>query len=124
MYLLGFSVVASWVLLAALIPYYFVEARVFRMYRRWTIEQLEQATVYLLGPDEPMLAAETHLWKGIFGIRATRNRAVAVTSSHVLIFGFDSTDGPPRRGWVFEPDPVLAAWRQGLQQPAAAAGPR
>jgi len=67
----------------------------FREYRTWTIEQLALATTYVLGPDEPMLAGEVSaydLWDAW-----TRDLAVAVTATHVLVFRIDSLDGQPRR---------------------------
>ena len=121
----------------------------FGEYRTWTIEQLALATIYVLGPDEPMLAGEVSahdLWDGW-----TRDLAVAVTAAHVLVLRIDYLDGQPRwivmarrpndvkmeartglfgylwpaleiSGWkkkwtirgfsrLFEPGPVLEAWR-------------
>lgn len=68
----------------------------FREYRTWTIEQLALATTYLLGPDEPMLAGEVSAsdeWDAW-----TRDLAVVVTATHVLVFRIDSLDGQPR--WI------------------------
>jgi hypothetical protein len=68
----------------------------FREYRTWTIEQLALATVYLLGPTEPMLAGEVSVhdvWDAW-----TRDLAVAVTAAHVLVFRIDFAEGQPR--WI------------------------
>lgn len=70
-----------------------------RDYRSWKLEQLALAIAFLLGPDEPMLAGETslldsHITRG----SVTRDRAVAVTAAHILVFDIDSLDGQPR--WV------------------------
>jgi hypothetical protein len=67
-----------------------------RDFRFWTLEQLAQATTYLLGPNESMLAGEVSmhaLWDSW-----TRDLAVAVTAAHVLVFRIDSVDGQPR--WI------------------------
>jgi hypothetical protein len=69
-----------------------------RDYRSWKLEQLALATVYLLGPHEAMLAGETSLLDSQTTSPVTRDLAVAVTGSHVLVFGIDSLDGQPR--WV------------------------
>ena len=70
-----------------------------RVYRSWKLEQLALATVYLLGPNEPMLAGETSLLDShIVGSYVRRDLAVAVTAAHILVFGIDSLDGQPR--WV------------------------
>jgi hypothetical protein len=121
-----------------------------RDYRSWTLEQLALATVYMLGPDEPMLAGEVSIYD-LFDSWA-RGLAVAVTAAHVLVFRIDHVEGQPRSvalaarltdakiearsrvfgylwpalvvsGWngrwtingyrsVFEPEPVLDAWRK------------
>ena len=64
-------------------------------YRSWKLEQMALATIYLLGPDEPMLAGEV----------ATVSKdppapvlAVAVTSAHVIVFRLDSLEGQPQ--WI------------------------
>ncbi len=64
-------------------------------YRTWTIEQLALATAYLLGPDEPLLAAEV----SVYDVWDTWSRklAVVVTAAHVLVFRFESAEGQPRR---------------------------
>jgi hypothetical protein len=112
-----------------------VGARASRAYRTWTLEQLALATAYLLGPDEPVLAAEGGTlvadqddlppWR--------RDLAVAVTAAHVLVFRIDSVDGQPRwialaarssdvtievlrgmrstrKGIVFGPDLLVSGW--------------
>lgn len=68
----------------------------FSDYRTWTIEQLALATAYLLGPDEPLLAAEMSvfdMWDAW-----ARDLAVAVTAAHVVVFRIDSVEGQPR--WI------------------------
>jgi hypothetical protein len=79
----------------------FVERRFFREFRTWTLEQLVAASAYLLGPGEPMLAAETGLYRpffSFFSYTAYRDLAVVVTAAHVLVLRFDRFDGQPR--WV------------------------
>lgn len=84
-----------------------------RDFRLWTLEQLAQATTYLLGLDEPMLAGEVSmhdLWDSW-----TRDLAVAVTAAHVLVFRIDSVDGQPR--WialVARPTDVKIEFRTGV----------
>jgi len=68
----------------------------FGEYRTWTIEQLALATAYLLGPDEPLLAAEVSRFDVLDAW--SRNLAVVVTAAHVLVFRFDSVEGQPR--WI------------------------
>jgi hypothetical protein len=68
----------------------------FREYRIWTIEQLELATAYLLGPDEPLLVGEVSVYD--VWDAWSRDLAVAVTAAHVLVFRIDSAEGQPR--WV------------------------
>ena len=70
--------------------------RGFDDYRTWTQEQVALATTYLLGPDEPLVAAEVSvydLWDAW-----SRDLAIAVTAAHVIVFRIDSVDGQPR--WV------------------------
>jgi hypothetical protein len=70
--------------------------RGFDDYRTWTLEQVALATTYLLGPDEPLVAAEVSvydLWDAW-----SRDLAIAVTVAHVIVFLIDSVDGQPR--WV------------------------
>jgi hypothetical protein len=68
----------------------------FREFRAWTIEQLALATAYLLGPDEPLLAAEVSVFDVLDAW--SRDLGVAVTAAHVLVFRIDSADGQPR--WI------------------------
>lgn len=68
----------------------------FSDYRTWTIEQLALATAYLLGPDEPLLAAEMSVFD-VWDAWA-RDLAVAVTAAHVVVFRIDSVEGQPR--WI------------------------
>jgi len=76
----------------------FVQHRVFRDYRLWTLEQLALATSHLLGPNEPMQAGETTMFSTYWDGVVTRDFAVVVTASHVLVLRIDSLDGQPR--WV------------------------
>lgn len=86
----------SWI---AVIPYFHVTYPALRAYRQWTLEQLAAATTYLLGPNEPMLAAEaTVMPPEWLGDSSKRELAVVVTAEHVLILRIDSLDGQPR--WI------------------------
>ncbi|HYM97965.1 MAG TPA: hypothetical protein VET26_11745 [Candidatus Sulfotelmatobacter sp.] len=74
-----------------------------RDYRSWRLEQLALATAYLLGPTEPMLAGEpasTTVDEARVGLARARGSylAIAVTSTHLIVFRIDSPDGQPR--WV------------------------
>ncbi len=73
-----------------------VNRRGFDDYRTWTLEQLTLATAYLLGPGEPLLAAEV----SVFDLWDTwdRDLAVVVTAAHVIVFRIDSIEGQPR--WI------------------------
>jgi hypothetical protein len=83
----------------AMIPGYHVTGPALRDYRLWTLEQLAAATTYLLGPNEPILAAEaTILPPQYIGDSSKRDLAVVVTGEHVLLLRIDSLDGQPR--WV------------------------
>ena len=78
----------------------FVERAAFRKFRQWTLEQLAAATAYLLGPDEPMVAGETTLYRPPSFLTVqdpVRDLAVVVTAAHVLVLAFDRLDGQPRR---------------------------
>ena len=132
------------------LPGLVMQRRAFHDYRTWTLEQLVLATAYLLGPDEPVVAGETSMFATFPFGTITRDFAVVVTASHVLVLRIDFVDGQPRwvalaaraadvtinprsgpfgfhpalvvvhgkwqwviRGEqrVFQPDPVLQAWR-------------
>jgi hypothetical protein len=83
------------------LSFLFVERDAFRRFRQWTLYQLAAATAYLLGPDEPMVAGETTLYRppSFLTVQATvRDFAVVVTAAHVLVLRFDRPDGQPR--WV------------------------
>jgi hypothetical protein len=83
------------------LSFLFVERAAFRRFRLWTLEQLAAATAYLLGPDEPMIAGETTLYRpsSLVTVQApVRDLAVVVTGAHVLVLAFDRFDGQPR--WV------------------------
>ena len=147
----GASQISSVIGIALVVPFIVLQQRAFRDYRLWTLEQLALATTFLLGPDEPMLAGETTMFRTLFLATAKRDFAVAVTAAHVLVLRIDFLDGQPRwvalasrrsevkielrsgpfgynpmlvvthgswqwqiRGTqrVFEPEPVLQAWRQ------------
>jgi hypothetical protein len=149
---IGGSQISNVVGLALLLPSFVLQQRAFRDYRLWTLEQLALATTFLLGPDEPMVAGETTMFRTLFLATAKRDFAIAVTAAHVLVFRIDFLDGQPRwvalasrpsdvkielssggpfgynpmlvvthgswqwqiRGTqrVFQPEPVLQAWRQ------------
>jgi hypothetical protein len=73
--------------------------RALRDYRLWTLEQLALATAYLLGPNEPMLAAEATVMPPEYvGDSSKRGLAVVLTAAHVLLLRIDSLDGQPR--WI------------------------
>jgi hypothetical protein len=81
------------------LPFLVGRAPDWRAYRFWTLEQLAEATAFLLGPDETILAGEVNLeGPNYVGNRFTRDPAVVVTARHVLIFRIDSFDGQPR--WI------------------------
>jgi hypothetical protein len=65
----------------------------FQRYRLWTLEQLALATAHLLGPEEPLIAAETTMFAALFLNRAVRDLAVVVTKAHVLVLRIESLDG-------------------------------
>ncbi len=93
------------------LPFVFVERRAFRELRKWSLDQLSSAAAYLLGPDEPMVAGETSLFRPILSFlsyTAYRDLAVFVTAAHVLVLRFDRFDGQPR--WV-----LLAARAQDVR---------
>lgn len=64
-----------------------------RDYRAWRLEQLALATAYVLGPGEPIVAAEPA--SGTSGGQ-DQILAVVVTSEHVVVFRFD--EAQPR--WI------------------------
>ena len=81
------------------LPFLFVERRAFGEFRQWTLNQLAAAAAYLLGPDEPVVAGETSLYRSAlsFGsITAHRDLSVVVTAAHVMVLRFDQFDGQPR----------------------------
>jgi hypothetical protein len=78
----------------------FVERAAFRKFRQWTLGQLAAATAYLLGPDEPMVAGETTLYRPLSFVTVqapVRDLGVVVTAAHVLVLAFDRLDGQPRK---------------------------
>ena len=98
MYVAGGSVIGIPLLPIFLVAYMVVQYLGFKAFRQWTLELLAVATAQLMGPEEPMLAGETMLWSptGLWP-RMQRDIAVAVTRSHVLLYQFDTEDGPPSR---------------------------
>lgn len=84
------------------VSFLYAERNAFRDLRLWTLEQLASAATFLLGPEEPMVAGETALYResaalGFFYSRAVhRDLAIAVTTAHVLLLAFDRFDGQPR----------------------------
>jgi hypothetical protein len=88
----------GWSLNSTLVwPWLFTYRRAFRAYREWTLEQFKSATTYLLGPDEPVLAAEVGLYAEILIGQVWGGHAVVVTDQHVLILANDKALGRPRR---------------------------
>jgi hypothetical protein len=88
----------GWSLQSTLVwPWLFTYRRAFRAYREWTLEQFTSATAYLLGPDEPVLAAEVGLYSEILIGQVWGGSAVVVTAQHVLILANDKPVGRPRR---------------------------
>ena len=77
-------------------PWLFTYRRAFRAYREWTLEQFKTAATYLLGPDEPTLAAEVGIYSEILIGKVWGGNAVVVTARHVLILANDSPLGRPR----------------------------
>jgi hypothetical protein len=71
--------------------------RTYKSYRAWRLDTLAEATAYLLGPDEPMLAGETALRQSLLGVGTESNLAVAVTAGHVLLFDTPRYWSPPLR---------------------------
>lgn len=71
--------------------------RGFRAYREWAIEQFKSAATYLLGPNEPVLAAEAGQFTELVIGWVWGGYGVVVTAGHVLILANDSGLGHPRR---------------------------
>jgi hypothetical protein len=88
----------GWSLSSALVfPWLFAYRRAFRAYRELMLEQLKSATTYLLGPDEPALAAEVGIYSEIVIGKVWGGNAVVVTAQHVFIIAGDRPLGRPRR---------------------------
>lgn len=88
----------GWSLSSMLVwPWLFSYRSGFRAYREWTLEQFKSATTYLLGPDEPVLAAEVGIYSEILIGKVWGGNAVVVTARHVLVLSNDSPLGRPRR---------------------------
>jgi hypothetical protein len=77
------------------VPLLLVGIPTLRNYRSWKLEQLALATVYLLGPNEAMLAGEAASLTMFPDDSA--DAALVVTAAHVLVFRFDSFEEQPRR---------------------------
>jgi hypothetical protein len=76
------------------VPLMVVMYRSWRDFRLWMIDQLELATAYLLGADEPMVAGEG-AWTGD---PMNPDLAVVVTADHVVVLRIDTIEGQPR--WI------------------------
>jgi len=88
----------GWALQSTLMwPWLFLYRRAFRAYREWALEQFKSATAYLLGPDEPVIAAEVGLYMEILIGQVWGGTAVVVTARHVLILSNDTPVGRPRK---------------------------
>src|SRR5258708_30249554 len=74
------------------LSFLFVERDAYRKFRQWTLDQLAAATAYLVGPDEPMVAGETTLYRppSFLTVQATvRDFAFVITAAHSLVLLFD-----------------------------------
>ena len=69
----------------------------FRAYREWAIEQFKSAATYLLGLNEPVLAAEAGLFSEVVIGWVWGGYGVVVTAGHVLVLANDGALGHPRR---------------------------
>jgi hypothetical protein len=88
----------GWALSSMLVwPWLFSYRSGLRAYREWTLEQFRSATTYLLGPDEPAIAAEVGIYSEILIGKVWGGNAVVVTTHHVLILANDNPLGRPRR---------------------------
>jgi len=87
----------GWSLNSTLVwPWLFTYRSGFRAYRELMLERLKAATTYLLGHDEPALAAEVGIYSEIVIGQVWGGNSVVVTAQHVLIIGSDSGLGQPR----------------------------
>jgi len=83
--------------MALVLPFLFLQGSTFREYRQWILDQVGQATTYLFGASEPMLAGETSIYPSlIVGGGVKGEHAVAVTAAHVLVVRIDNLSGRPR----------------------------
>lgn len=71
--------------------------RAFRTYREWTIEQLHAAAGYLLGPNEPVMAADVGLFAELLIGWTWGGYGVVVTAGHVLVLANDKPLGHPQK---------------------------
>jgi len=78
----------------------FLHQRMYRAFRQLKLAQLAQAATYLLGPSEPILAAEAGVypwpWLPLGWVRGLF--AVVVSEAHVLVLASEKPLEPPR--WV------------------------
>src|SRR5260370_42301750 len=89
----------GWWLSRALVwPWLFSYRSGFRAYREWTLEQFKCATTYLLGSDEPVLAAEVGLYSEILIGKVWGGKAVVVKAQLVLGLPDRTALEGPRRG--------------------------
>ena len=88
----------GWSLQSALVlPWLLLQKREFRAYREWALEQFKSASTYLLGPNEPVLAAEVGIFTELLIGYVWGGYGVVVTAGHVLIMANDKPLGRPRR---------------------------
>lgn len=79
------------------IPWLILYRRAFRAYRELLLEQFRTASDYLLGPYEPVLAAEAGIFTEIIIGAVWGGYGVVVTANHVLVMANDTAMGHPRR---------------------------
>jgi hypothetical protein len=79
------------------VPWLIFQKRAFRAYREWALERVKTAATYLVGPNEPVLAAEVGMYNLIVIGYVWGGLAVVVTPAHVLILANDKPLGSPRR---------------------------
>ena len=79
------------------IPWLFFYRRAFRAYRELLLERFRTASDYLLGPYEPVLAAEAGIFTELLIGVVWGGYGVVVTANHVLVLANDKAIGHPRR---------------------------
>jgi len=72
--------------------------RAFRAFRMLKLAQLNQAAKYLLGPDEPILAAEASVYPSIPVGWVRGELGVVLSEAHVLVLSSEQPFAAPR--WV------------------------